>query len=53
MLTAGLSNPYYPPEERGLRQTARDWGAQMESAAVNNVAKEFWPDIRRKILRQK
>ncbi len=53
MLTAGLSNAYYPPQERGLRQTARDWGAQMESAAVNNIAKEFWPDIRRKVLRQK
>jgi hypothetical protein len=33
---AGLSNAYYPPEERGLKQTGRDWGMQMESAAVNN-----------------
>jgi hypothetical protein len=45
-LEAGLSNAYYPPEERGLRQTARNWGQQMESAALNNIAKEFWPDIR-------
>jgi len=52
-LEAGLSNAYYPPEERGLRQTGRNWATQMESAAVNNIAKEFWPDIRRKILRQK
>ncbi len=50
-LEAGLSNAYYPPEERGLRQTARDWGAQVESAVVNNIAKEFWPDIRHMILR--
>jgi len=49
-LEAGLSNAYYPPQERGLRQTARDWGAQMESAVVNNIAKEFWPDIRHFIL---
>jgi hypothetical protein len=52
-LEAGLSNAYYPPEERGLSQTTRNWGTQMESAALNNIAKEFWPDIRRKILRQK
>jgi len=50
---AGLSNAYYPPQERGMHQTLRDWGAQMESAALNNIAKEFWPDIRHKILRQK
>jgi hypothetical protein len=28
-------------------------GTQMESAALNNIAKEFWPDIRHKLLRQK
>lgn len=50
---AALSNSYYPPQERGVSQTLRDWGTQMESAALNNVAKEFWPDIRRKILRQR
>lgn len=50
-LEAGLSNAYYPPEERGMRQTARDWGAQMESAVLNNIAKEFWPDIRHGIRR--
>ena len=50
---AALSNAYYPPQERGLNQTLRDWGAQIESAALNNIAKEFWPDIRHKVLRQK
>jgi hypothetical protein len=52
-LEAGLSNAYYPPEEQGLSQTFRSWGTQMESAALNNVAKEFWPDIRHKLLREK
>lgn len=52
-LVAGLSNAYYPPEERGFHQTVRDWGGQMESALLNNIAKEFWPDIRHKVLRQK
>lgn len=52
-LEASLSNVYYPPQERGLSQTARNWGTQMESAALNNIVKEFWPDIRRKIFRRK
>ncbi len=52
-LEAGLSNAYYPPEERGLRQTATNWGTQMESAVLNHIFQEFWPDIRRKLLRQK
>src|ERR1700739_1469021 len=50
---AGLSNAYYPAQERGLRQTGINWGAQIESAALNNIAKEFWPDIRRLIFRRK
>jgi hypothetical protein len=52
-MEAGLSNLYYPPEERGFRKTAENWGAQIEAAALNNIVKEFWPDIRRKMLRQK
>lgn len=51
-LEAGLSNVYYPPQERGLKQTARDWGEQMESQVINNIAVEFWPDIRHFILRR-
>jgi hypothetical protein len=52
-LEAALSNAYYPPQERGVSQTARNWGTQMESAVLNHVFQEFWPDIRRKIFRQK
>lgn len=52
-LESGLSNAYYPPEERGVNQTLRNWGTQMESAALNNIAKEFWPDIHQLILRLK
>jgi hypothetical protein len=51
-LEAGLSNAYYPPQERGAGQTARNWATQIESAALNNIAKEFWPDIRRKVFRK-
>ena len=52
-LEAALSNAYYPPEERGFSQTARNWGTQMESAVLNHIVQEFWPDIRKKIRRQK
>jgi hypothetical protein len=52
-LEAGLSNAYYPPQERGLNQTALNFGTQMESAVLNHIFQEFWPDIRRKFLRQK
>lgn len=52
-LTAGLSNAYYPAEERGFSQTAYNFGEQMESAVLNHIFQEFWPDIRKKVLRQK
>jgi hypothetical protein len=52
-MEAGLSNLYYPPQERGIRNTAENWGAQLESAALNNIIKEFWPDIRRKLFLRK
>ena len=52
-LEAGLANLYYPPQERGFGKTAANWATQIESAALNNIAKEFWPDIRRYVFRQK
>lgn len=52
-LEAGLANAYYPPQERGAHQTAINWGAQLESAALNNIAKEFWPDVRDFLSRKK
>jgi len=52
-LEAGLSNAYYPPQESGLKQTALNWGTQMESAVLNHFFQEFWPDIRKNVLRQK
>jgi len=51
-LEAGLANAYYPPQERGGRQTAINWADQIESAALNNIAKEFWPDIRHFLFRK-
>jgi hypothetical protein len=50
---ATLSNAYYPRGDRGFGQTFQNWGVQMESAALNNVAKEFWPDIRHALFHRK
>jgi hypothetical protein len=52
-LEAGLANLYYPAQERSLHNTAVNWASQLEGAALNNLFREFWPDIRRKFLRQK
>jgi hypothetical protein len=52
-MEAGVANMYYPPQERGLSKTAENWGTGIESAALNNIVKEFWPDIRKKVLRRK
>jgi hypothetical protein len=52
-IVAGLSEAYYPAQARGLRQFGLDYGAQIESVALGNIAVEFWPDIRHKLLRRK
>ena len=52
-LEAGLANAYYPAQERGASQTARNFGTQMESAVLNHIFQEFWPDIRTKLFRRK
>jgi hypothetical protein len=52
-MEAGLANLYYPPQERSLHNTAVNWASQLEAAALNNLVREFWPDIRHKLLRQK
>jgi hypothetical protein len=52
-MEAGLANLYYPPQERSLHNTAVNWATQLEAAGLNNLVREFWPDIRRKVLRQK
>lgn len=48
--SSALSTAYYPPEERGMVKITEGWGTQLESAALNNIAKEFWPDIRKMLL---
>lgn len=49
LLTAGLSNAYYPSSDRSVANTLTRWGMQMMWDTLSNELKEFWPDIRRKI----
>jgi len=44
---------YHPQEDRTLRNTASVWGTQIGWDTVTYVVKEFWPDIRRKIHKEK
>jgi len=51
-IAAGISNLYYPAADRSFGNTANKWGQQIALDAFFNIAKEFWPDVRRKLLHQ-
>ena len=50
---AGLSNLYYPSSERVFAKSAQNFATQTAITAGANVLKEFWPDIRKNVLRMK
>jgi hypothetical protein len=52
-VAAGISNTYHPQNQRTLGKTLSVWGTSIMLNTACNVAKEFWPDIRRKIRKQK
>jgi hypothetical protein len=52
-VAAGISNTYHPQDQRTLGKTVSVWGTSIMLNTACNVAKEFWPDIRRKIRKQK
>jgi hypothetical protein len=45
---AGISNTYHPKNQRTFGNTLNIWGTDIMLNSVSYVAKEFWPDIRRK-----
>jgi hypothetical protein len=47
---AGLSNLYYPEQERTFSNTAQQWGLDVGIDAVTFALKEFWPDINQKLF---
>jgi hypothetical protein len=52
-VAAGISNTYHPENQRTLGNTLNVWGTDTLLNMLCNVAKEFWPDIRRKLHKQK
>jgi hypothetical protein len=51
-VAAGISNAYYPAADRTFGNTANKWGQQIGLDTFFDVAKEFWPDVRKKLFRQ-
>jgi len=53
-LGAGISTySYHPHADKTLSNTANVWGTQMSYDVLSFFVKEFWPDIRRKIHKNK
>lgn len=53
-ISSGISTySYHPHEDKTVSNTAKVWGTQVGYDALTYVVKEFWPDIRRKLRKQK
>jgi hypothetical protein len=52
-VAAALSNTYHPPADRNALNSANIWVTQLWGDAVSFELKEFWPDIKRKLHRNK
>jgi hypothetical protein len=53
-IAAGISTyAYHPHADKTLANTASVWGTQVGYDTITIVVKEFWPDIRRKLSRNK
>jgi hypothetical protein len=48
--SGGLSNVYYPSDDRGFKLTMSRSGLAVGYAAAGNLFNEFWPDIHRKLF---
>jgi hypothetical protein len=51
-LSSVIANLYYPPENRTLSKNLSRWGILVGEDTVFNLLKEFWPDIKQKILKR-
>ncbi len=51
LLASAVSNAYYPFHERGISDTFSRFGSGMLSDAGMNIWHEFWPNIKRRLLR--
>ena len=50
-VAAGISNLYYPRQDRGVGHSLSRVGIDLGNTALYNAAAEFWPDINRKLHR--
>ena len=48
---AGISNLYYPAQERTWTKVGQKWVTQVAIDGVFNICKEFWPDINRVVFK--
>jgi hypothetical protein len=52
-VAAGISTySYHPKGDRSVPAVMDVWGTQIGYDVISVVAKEFWPDIRRKLRKQ-
>ncbi len=49
-VAAGISNIYHPAEDRTVSRNVSTFGFLILYDGLSNELKEFWPDIRRKVL---
>jgi hypothetical protein len=47
-----ISNLYYP-DTRNVSDNVNKLGIQVATDAFSNILKEFWPDLKRRIVRRK
>ena len=50
---AGISNFYYPREERTWTKTGQRWVTQVGLDGASNLLKEFWPDLNSRFFHNK
>jgi hypothetical protein len=50
---AGLSSTYYPTRERSFANVASAWGLDVGIDSASFLAREFWPDINRRLFHGK
>jgi hypothetical protein len=50
LAAAGIANLYYPAGNRSVGETFEKFAVNIVSDAGFNVLREFWPDMRRKVL---
>jgi len=51
-LSSGISNLYYPAQDRTLSNNLSRWGIMVGEDTFFNLLKEYWPDVRHKVLKR-